>query len=467
MLEKESALMIARHFCAYKLARDYVFEKEVLDIGCGEGYGSHYLSGYAKRVTGIDYNPDVIAYAKKKYIKNNLDFFVFDVKELDSLEKKFDVICCFQNIEHITDDRELVLSVSRLLKENGVFICSTCNMLDASPGKNVPSNKFHVREYLVESFRGLLGSVFAETEIFGLKRGLKQVFFLWLKRSGFCNNLPYQINPVSRFYEKAGTDDFTWDNKRLNRALDFIAICRNRKCLKEQVHFDTLASQYDEQLPAHIKEFLLAKKTRLILKTLNKYGIKNGGKGIDLGCGTGWYLKNISEYGYDMLGIDSSSCLIDEAKNINRNNGAKLERADILSLKYPPESFDFAYCINSLHHLQNNLELEKAFSEIHKVLKKGGLLIIHEVNTFFLFRFYMNYIFPLTNKIDKFGGENWIVPRQLSEQKMFEVKEIYYYTFLPHIIPKFLFGLFSKINNYLERVSLRKFGVHYMAVLKK
>lgn len=236
---------------------------------------------------------------------------------------------------------------------------------------------------------------------------------------------------------------------------------------KEQVHFDTIASNYDEQLAEHIREFLLVKKTRLTLKTLNKYGIEKGARGIDLGCGTGWYLKNITEYGYNMLGVDSSAGLVDEAKKVNRGNQAKLEIANILKLGYPADSFDFAYCINSLHHLRDNAELNRALSEIQRVLKKGGLLIIHELNTFFLFRLYMNYIFPLTNRIDKFGGENWVVPKQLARQELFEVKEIYYYTFFPHIIPKPLFGLFSRINNYLERASFRKFGVHYMAVLKK
>ncbi|PIQ88140.1 MAG: hypothetical protein COV73_00420 [Candidatus Omnitrophica bacterium CG11_big_fil_rev_8_21_14_0_20_43_6] len=237
--------------------------------------------------------------------------------------------------------------------------------------------------------------------------------------------------------------------------------------LKEHVHFDTIASRYDEQLPEHIREFLLVKKTRLTLKTLNKYGIKSGARGIDLGCGTGWYLKNISEYGYNMSGVDSSAGLINEARDVNKGNGAKLEVGDILKLEHSADSFDFAYCINSLHHLRDNAQLNNAFSEIHRVLKDDGLLIIHELNTFFLFRLYMNYIFPLTNKIDRFGGENWVMPKQLTGQKLFAVKEIYYYTFFPHIIPKFLFGFFSRINNYLERVSFRKFGVHYMAVLKK
>jgi hypothetical protein len=52
------------------------------------------------------------------------------------------------------------------------------------------------------------------------------------------------------------------------------------------IHFDTIASTYDEQLPEHIRVFLLAKKTGLSVAALKKYGIDKG-KGIDLGCGTG------------------------------------------------------------------------------------------------------------------------------------------------------------------------------------
>ena len=235
---------------------------------------------------------------------------------------------------------------------------------------------------------------------------------------------------------------------------------------KVNIHFDNIASSYDDQLPQHIKEFLLVKKTRLTVKILKKYAISKG-RGIDLGCGTGWYLKNISEYGYEMVGIDNSAFLIKEAKRNNENSNTLVKLGDILDLKFDAETFDFAYCINSLHHLRSDKEFNCALLEIHRILKKRGLLIIHELNTFFLFRIYLNYIFPLTNKIDKFGGENWIEPKKLFKQDLFEVKELYYYTFLPHIIPKFLFNFFCKINNFIERISLRRFGVHYMAVLIK
>ena len=235
---------------------------------------------------------------------------------------------------------------------------------------------------------------------------------------------------------------------------------------RQDIHFDSIASLYDEQLPKHIREFLLLKKTKFTLEALNKYTVPKS-QGIDLGCGTGWYLKEIAKRGYKMTGLDYSSELVETARKNNPGNSAAILVGNILNLNLDKESFDFAYCINSLHHLENDSQLSTALSQINRILKPGGVLIIHELNTFFLFRIFLNYIFPLTNKIDKFGGENWVSPGKLFKQSMFEVKEIHFYTFFPHIIPKALFVFFSKINDFMEEASLRKFGAHYMAVLIK
>ncbi len=226
LLEKETPLMIARHFCAYEFAKDFVGDKEILDIGCGEGYGSDYLADYAKCVQGIDYDKDVIDYAKNKYHKDNLKFIVLDINNLDTLNKKYDVICSFQNIEHIKDTEKLLKNISSLLNDNGVFICSTCNMKDASPGCSTPFNKFHVREYLFDEFKVLFGSQFNSVEISGLKRGMVLKIFRRLKKTGLFNFLPAKLDPVKKFFAKANCRYFFWTKKDLNNCLDFIAVCK-------------------------------------------------------------------------------------------------------------------------------------------------------------------------------------------------------------------------------------------------
>lgn len=226
LLEKESAMMIARHFCAYRFYAKYVAGRNVLDIGCGEGYGSNYLAEFARRVTAIDYDKQIIDYAGSKYNKDNLTFLTLDVREISSLKNKFDVICSFQVIEHINNADTFLEEINNLLAEGGIFICSTPNRLDASPGSQTPLNKFHIREYLWGEFKELLERHFKEVGISGLKRGSRLNFYRRLKKIGIFNFLPKGVNPVRRFYDRIDCHDFSITTDNLTEALDFIAVCR-------------------------------------------------------------------------------------------------------------------------------------------------------------------------------------------------------------------------------------------------
>lgn len=217
--------MIARHFCAYRFTKDFVYGKTVLDIGCGEGYGSHYLAGFAKEVVGIDYDKAIIDYAKNKYQINNLIFYTIDIKELNSIKNKFDIVCSFQVIEHFQDIEIFLENIKLLLNPDGIFICSTPNKLDASPKSDKPLNKFHVREYLWNEFEELLKIYFRGVNMFGVKRGGELNLYRRLKKIGLFNFLPDYINPVKRFYERIDCDNFIIVKNNLDTVLDFIAVC--------------------------------------------------------------------------------------------------------------------------------------------------------------------------------------------------------------------------------------------------
>lgn len=228
LLEKESPLMIARHFCAYQFAKDYIAGKNVLDIGCGEGYGSYYLSGFAKSVLGIDYDNSIIDYANNKYHRGNLSFQTVNINNLGSMNNKFEAACSFQVIEHLDDAKMFLSNIAGLLSDkDSVFICSTCNRLDASPGRVKPHNKFHVREYLLDEFSGLLKASFKEVKIFGLKRGIELKFYRRLKKAGIFNFLPDKLDPVKRFYRRVDCDNFIITENCLEDSLDFIAVCNS------------------------------------------------------------------------------------------------------------------------------------------------------------------------------------------------------------------------------------------------
>lgn len=105
---------------------------------------------------------------------------------------------------------------------------------------------------------------------------------------------------------------------------------------------------------------------------LDKYLPQNGRiKILDAGCGPGAMLPVLAEYG-DVVGVDMS----DDALKYARKRG-KVEKGDIMNLKFKGESFDLVVCMDVLYHTWVEDE-KKALNELHRVLKKGGLLLVRE-----------------------------------------------------------------------------------------
>ena len=90
------------HVARYKFACRYVKERNILDIACGTGYGSKLLcDAGAKKVIGVDISSEAIDFACTKYKMNGLEFKVGDILDIDFPENYFEVITCFETIEHV------------------------------------------------------------------------------------------------------------------------------------------------------------------------------------------------------------------------------------------------------------------------------------------------------------------------------------------------------------------------------
>jgi SAM-dependent methyltransferase len=148
------------HLHRYLYASRFVAGKSVLDLASGEGYGSNLLAQSAAEVIGVDLAVEVVAHARQRYPRPNLEFLVGSITNVPISEtRRFDVVVCFEAIEHIEDHRGLLAEIVRLLEEDGVLIVST-------PNKNAyhqtiqQENEFHVKELEFDEFRGLLQSRF-------------------------------------------------------------------------------------------------------------------------------------------------------------------------------------------------------------------------------------------------------------------------------------------------------------------
>lgn len=153
------------HLHRYLVAMSLATDKKVLDIACGEGYGSALLAKHASHVIGIDIDQKTIEHAKSKYTNQNLEFKLGDCAEIPLEDGSIDLIVSFETLEHHDKHEENLSEFKRILQPGGVLIISSPDKKYYSDERNF-SNQFHVKELYEDEFRNLLGHFFKNIEIF-------------------------------------------------------------------------------------------------------------------------------------------------------------------------------------------------------------------------------------------------------------------------------------------------------------
>lgn len=153
--------MEAEHRSRYLWASAAVAGREVLDAGCGVGYGTAMLArGGATRAVGIDISPEAITAAQREF-GAQAGFLAADLHELPFEESSFDAIVCFEAIEHVTEPGRVLDEFRRVLRHEGVLIISTPNRHIYQPG-----NPFHVHEYTPTELEEALVRRFDEVRLY-------------------------------------------------------------------------------------------------------------------------------------------------------------------------------------------------------------------------------------------------------------------------------------------------------------
>jgi len=106
--------------------------------------------------------------------------------------------------------------------------------------------------------------------------------------------------------------------------------------------------------------------------------VKVAGRVLDFGAGTGHSSLEISKKGFTTVGCDLySEEKLQKYKALFSLNKAELIPYDGSNLPFEPESFDAVASLNVFEHI---VFVDKALQEIHRVLKKNGVLIIKSPN---------------------------------------------------------------------------------------
>lgn len=233
-------------------------------------------------------------------------------------------------------------------------------------------------------------------------------------------------------------------------------------------HFDAIAAGYEAEIPEHVREPLVRRKTRVMRRHLEAVGPPSGRRGLDLGCGPGWYAGEMARAGYAMSAVEASAGQLSSARRNAAAAGVdvRLEQASVDALPFPDASFDFVYAINVMHHVTAPGVRERALAEVLRVLVPGGVFFLQEINTENpLFRFYMGYVFPLIRAIDE-GTERWIPPSNLPPVPGGRwLEPVDYFTFLPDFLPRALQAPLAPLERALESSPLRQLSAHYVARL--
>jgi SAM-dependent methyltransferase len=218
-----------RHLAVYEWIGAKVGGRDVLDMACGEGYGSDVLARTARSVIGVDGNPEAHEHARLRYARPGLTFERGLVETFGSADQ-FDDVVFLQTIEHVQDAKAVLEHFRTLLRPGGVAYVSTPNVLTlAPPGAAKSDNPWHLREYRASEFSELCSSVFSQVEMLGLFHAAKlRVHGVALKLGWDRVHAALRLTKpfYDRFTPAISTRDFALRPDDLDRALDFLAVCR-------------------------------------------------------------------------------------------------------------------------------------------------------------------------------------------------------------------------------------------------
>ena len=209
----EDAALAVEHLHRYVYASRLAQGKCVLDIGSGEGYGSAILAAHAASVIGVDLDAAAVTHARRKYGNANLDFLMASAPELP-FPRRFDLAVCFEVLEHLENQTELVAEIRRVLTPEGLLIVSTPDKR-AYAAETGFDNPFHVHELYFEEFEELLRDQFPQVRMLGqeLRYGSRIRLMDTNKASD-----------STEFQVRRHPEGFVVDDKRTDRPLYYVAL---------------------------------------------------------------------------------------------------------------------------------------------------------------------------------------------------------------------------------------------------
>jgi SAM-dependent methyltransferase len=219
-----------RHLIVYEWIATRVAGSRVIDMACGEGYGSDVLARRAAQAIGVDANPQAHEHARLRYTRANLRF---ERELIDRFSEPADAVVFLQTIEHLNEPGAALDHFAGLVGERGAVYVSTPNVRTLAPaGASRSGNPWHVHEYTRDEFERLCREHFAHVQLYGLFHARKLAAHELALRLGW-DRVHRGLGLTRRFYDRftpaISVADFSLRaaaGADMERALDFLAVCR-------------------------------------------------------------------------------------------------------------------------------------------------------------------------------------------------------------------------------------------------
>jgi 2-polyprenyl-3-methyl-5-hydroxy-6-metoxy-1,4-benzoquinol methylase len=196
--------------------------------------------------------------------------------------------------------------------------------------------------------------------------------------------------------------------------------------------------------------------------------IHEGWSVLELGCGTGYFTKELARTNAKITAIDISPALLKEAETAITVPNVKFTLENAYQMTFSDETFDAVVGSSVLHHL----DIEKAISEMFRVLKPSGIIAFTEPNMMnpqIAIQKNVPYIKrKLGDSPDETAFFRWSLQKRLARMG-FVLIRIMPFDFLHPAIPEKLINTISNMGNLAEKTPLIReiAGSLYITALKK
>ncbi len=158
--DSTSRSLLDGHMARYQRVARRGAGKVILDMACGSGYGSRFLKqAGASSVVGVDLNSAAIEYAKLRYPSPGVEFICADATTFQS-PQRFDLIACFETIEHVPDPLAFARNLRSLLKDEGELF------LSLPLGETRHIDPYHLHAFSQEAIFSLLDTAGFEVNLY-------------------------------------------------------------------------------------------------------------------------------------------------------------------------------------------------------------------------------------------------------------------------------------------------------------